>query len=313
MHPTTHARDPGVARSTLRPSGPFTLADRALATILITLAAGIALLSLLGPLAFGLLRYHVVPDVENQVVGADLVALVLVAPVCVVAGLLVRRGRRAGHVLALAPTAFVMYLYTQLAIGGEFAAVPGNSERAFALLLALFWLAGAGFVLAWRSVDGNTLPELADPLRRTAGIVLLMVAGFLTVGLHLRGLVEVVDGSPDGVAYTQSPTVFWVVKWMDLGVVVPLSVLTAVGMLRRAPWAVRLTYAVIGWGALLASAVAAMGVVMVMHHDPSASLAVTCGFVGFALAFWALAGWLFRPLLREPPSGSGQQRAHPET
>lgn len=271
--------------------------DRLLAGVLVVLAVGVATMSLLGPLALGWVDYHVVEDVENQVIGGDLVALVLVAPICVLAGVLVLRGRRAGPVLALAPTAFVMYLYTQLAVGGEFAAVHGNSERAVPLMLALFWVAGAGFVLAWRAVDVAALPEPGDVLRRSVGSALLLVAVFLTFGLHLRGLVDVVNGPPYGVEYNQGPTVFWIVKWMDLGLVVPLSLLTAVGVLRRAPWARLLAFAVVGWAALLGTAVAAMGVVMMINDDPAASSGLAGGFVVFAMAFLVLAGWLFRPLL----------------
>jgi hypothetical protein len=267
--------------------------------MLFVLAVGVACLSLLGPLALGWVDYHVVDDVENQVVGGDLAALVLVAPICVLAGVLVLRGRRAGPVLALAPTAFVMYLYTQLAVGGEFAALHGTSERAFPLMLVMFWAAGAGFAIAWRAVDVAALPQLRDALRRSVGSALLLVAAFLTFGLHLPGLVDVVNGPPYGVDYTQGPTVFWIVKWMDLGLVAPLSVLTAVGVLRRAPWARLLGYAVVGWAALLGTAVAAMGLVMVINDDPAASPALAGGFVAFAVAFLALAGWLFRPLLAQ--------------
>lgn len=38
-------------------------------------------------------------------------------------------------------------------------------------------------------------------------------------------------------------------------------------------------------------------VVIVINGDPAASPGVAGGFVGFAVAFLALAGWLFRPLL----------------
>ncbi len=277
-----------------------------MAGVLFTLATGVATMALLGPLALGWVDYHVVDDVENQVVGGDLAAVALVAPTCALAGALVLRGHRAGPVLALAPTAFVMYLYTQLAIGGEFAAVSGNSERAFPLMLALFWLAGAGFVLAWRAVDAAALPEPRDALRRSIGGALLLVAVFLTVGLHLRGVVDVLDGAPNGVEYTQGPTVFWVVKWMDLGLVVPLTLVTAVGVLRRAAWSRLLVYAVVGWAALLGTAVAAMALVMVTNDDPAASPLLAGGFVGFAVVFLALAGWLFR-LLRDQtwPAGAG--------
>ncbi len=273
--------------------------EQLLAGALLALATGVATTSLLGPLVLGWVDYHVVGDVENQVIGGDLAALILVAPICVSSGALVLRGRKAGPVLALAPTAFVMYLYTQLAIGGEFAAVHGNSERAFPLLLALTWIAGAGFVLAWRAVDATALPEPPDALRRSIGGALLLVAVFLAFGLHLRGVIDVLGGAPYGVEYTQGPTVFWVVKWMDLGLVVPLTLITAVGVLRRAPWSRLLVYAVVGWAALLGTAVAAMGLVMVINDDPAASPGLAVGFVAFAGAFLALAGWLFRPLLHQ--------------
>lgn len=246
------------------------------------------------------MRYHVDGDLENQIVGGDLVALTVGAPVCVLAGVAVWQGRPVGPVVALAPTAFAMYLYTQLAISGEFATAPGNSGRAFPLLLALFWLAGAGFVMAWRSIEPAALPEPGDTPRRTLGAVFTLLAIFIAFGLHVPGLVDVVGGPPYGVDYTQGPAVFWVVKWMDLGLVVPLAVITAVGVLRRAPWASLPVYAALGSGTLLGSAVAAMGVVMVLRNDPAANNVVTGGFVVFALGFWVLTGWLFGPLLREP-------------
>ena len=42
--------------------------------------------------------------------------------------------------------------------------------------------------------------------------------------------VDVLDSAPHGTEFTQAPTVFWVVKWMDLGLVVPLTLITAVGV-----------------------------------------------------------------------------------
>ena len=52
---------------------------------------------------------------------------------------------------------------------------------------------------------------------------------------------------------------------------VGVALLTAVGVLRRASWARLLVYAVVGWAALLGTAVAAMGLVMVVNDDPAAS------------------------------------------
>lgn len=274
---------------------------RPLALVLLGLGAGVAAASVLGPLALGVIDYHVGDDVLNQVVGGDAVALVLVAPAALAAAVLTWRRHSVGPVLALAPSAFAMYVYTQLAVGGEFTVEPGNSERFFPLFLGVFLLAATAFGLAWRTVGAITLPEPTTAMRRTSATVLVLLAVFLTVGLHLRGLVDVLDGPPYGVEYTQGPAVFWIVKWMDLGIVVPVAVLTAVGILRRAGWATRAMYAVIGWGALLGCAVAAMGVVMVARDDPAASPAAAGGFVVFAVAFGVLDGWLLRPLVTTRP------------
>ena len=296
--------------ATRAPSRPLQPGDRALAAILFALAAGVAVVSVLGPLGAGVLEYHVADDVENQVIGGDAAALALVVPVSVLAGILAWKGRGGGAVLALGPTAFAVYLYTQLAIGGDFTARPGNSERFFLLFLIVFLLATAGLVLAWRRAASLHLPDLAPGARRAVMAVLLAVALFLVVGLHLHGIVDLTSGPPYGLEYTQSPAVFLVVKWMDLGLVVPLSLITALGVWRRADWSGMLAVAVIGWGALLGSAVSAMAVVMVLHDDPAASIPLAVGFLILTGALLVLAGRLLAPVIRQ---GDDTPRGSPST
>jgi len=277
--------------------------------VLFGLGLGVAAATLLGPLVFDLINYHVVDDILNQVIGGDAIGLILVAPVALTAGVLILRGHPAGPLVALAPAGYATYVYTQLAVGGEFASQPGNSERFFPLFLAIFLLGGTAFVMAWNAVDQRKLPEPSVVMRRTAVTVMFFLAAFLTFGLHLPGLVDVIGGAPYGVEYTQSPTVFWIVKLMDLGIVVPVTVATCVGILRGATWANKLMYTVIGWGALLGTAVAGMGVVMVVNDDPAASLAGTAVFVGFSLALLALAVWLFKPLFGAPETAASNERS----
>lgn len=269
---------------------------RKLGIALIVFGAGVATAAILGPLIGDVIRYHVVDDVLNQVIGGDAIGLFLVAPTAVAAGVLVLRGHRAGPVLALAASGYGVYTYTQLALGGEFAVQPGNSERFFLLFLVLFILGASAFIVAWRAVDDRELPEPSALMRKTVVTVLLLLAAFLAIGLHAPGLADVIGGEPYEVEYTQSPTVFWIVKLMDLGIVVPAALAAAFGTLRRASWAKTAMYTIIGWGALLGSAVAGMAVAMQMNDDPAASTINTVVFVVFALAFIALAAWVFRPL-----------------
>ena len=101
--------------------------------------------------------------------------------------------------------------------------------------------------------------------------------------------------------YASSPTPFWMVKLMDLGIVVPIAVATGIGLLRHTRWAQRVMYPLLTGYTLLGVSVAAMGVVMNLHADPDASPALTAGFVSFAAVFATLTAALYRPLFRREP------------
>lgn len=267
--------------------------------LLIGYGLGVAMAAVLGPLVTGTIRYRVVEAIDWQITGGDIAALFLVAPAAIVAGVLLLRGHRAGVVIALAPAAFGVYTYLQLAIGGEFGVQPGNSERFFPLFLVLFVVAGVVLVWAVGQAARMRLPQPAPRLRRVIIWVVFVLAAFLALGLHLPGLIDIIGGEPYDQVYLDSPTVYWAVKMMDLGIVVPLAIAAGIGLLRNTPWSTLLMYGVIGWGALLGSAVAGMAIVMQANGDPTASLANSVVFTGFAVAFLALAAIIYRPVLTE--------------
>jgi hypothetical protein len=271
--------------------------DRALAVGLFLLAGGAGAVALLGPLVFGAIDYHASEAAIGQVKGGDVAGLVLVAPISLIAGILVWRGHVAGPVLALGPAVYGLYMYSQLALGGDVSRYPGNSEMYFLLFLGLFVLAGAVAIVGWRTIDTDALPETSRRLDKTFGWFTLVVAVFLALGLHLRGLVDVWAGDP-GSEYLADPVVFWLVKFMDLGLVVPVLLLVGIGVLRGAGWAVKAEYAAAGWIALLGASVAGMAIVMQVTGDPAASIANTVVFSLFALIAMAMAVLVYRPLFR---------------
>ena len=270
-----------------------------LAVGLFVLGAGAALVALLGPLAGDVIRYHASEGAINQIIGGDVAGLLLVAPVSVFAGILVLRGRTTGAVLALGPSVYALYMYSQLALGGDFVRYQGNSERFFLLYLGLFVIAGAIAIRAWAMIDSDRLPVTKRWVDRTLGVFFLVVAAFLVVGLHLPGLVDAWADQPTSAEYLADPAVFWLVKFMDLGLVVPGLVITGVGILSARPWVAKLEYAAVGWAALLGSSVAGMAVVMQMTGDPAASVANTVAFGSFAAIALAMAAVLYAPLLRK--------------
>jgi hypothetical protein len=96
--------------------------------------------------------------------------------------------------------------------------------------------------------------------------------------------------------YASAPTPFWLVKLMDLGIVVPAAVVTGVGLLRGASWAFRVMYPFLTGYALLSSSVFSMALVMLANGDPDASVGLAAGFGGFTVALFALLVVWYRPL-----------------
>jgi hypothetical protein len=212
-------------------------AARWLPIVLVVLALGIATSSLLGPLVLGLMRYRTSPMTANQLLGSDAASLFVIAPLTLVAAFLAARRNPMAPQLALGIGVFAVYTYAQIIIGQEYLRLPGNVERFFPLLLSVFILAEAVIVLAWGSLPPQ-LPPPSPVLRRTAGIVLLLVATFLVFGQHLRPMVIAWQDPGRLTEYASSPTPFWMVKLMDLGIIVPAAIAAGVGLFRGAEWAV---------------------------------------------------------------------------
>ncbi len=269
---------------------------RGLGVALVLLGLGAALVAVLGPLVLGVLDYHTSPGAVAQIQGGDIAALVLVAPVSIAAGVLVLRRHVLGAALGLGPAAYGLYMYFQLATGGDPHRYPGNLATFFPLLLLLFLLAAYVAVQAWRALSPLDLPASDRRVDVVAGGFLLVVAAFLVMGLHLPGLMTLWRGEPTP-EYLADPGIFWVVKIMDLGLVVPLLVVVGLGLVRHSERVRLLRYAVTGWAALLGSSVAGMAVAMQVTDAAGASPVLTVAFTTFAVIAVVVAVLVHRPLL----------------
>ena len=70
--------------------------------------------------------------------------------------------------------------------------------------------------------------------------------------------------------YQEGPAAFWVIKYLDLGFMIPAGIVIGIGLLRNIPIATKAAYGFGGFLASLTGAVAAMAVAMMIRDDPSA-------------------------------------------
>jgi hypothetical protein len=147
-------------------------------------------------------------------------------------------------------------------------------------------------------------------LTRGSGITLVVIAAFVALGLHLTTLVDSLRDHPSGAAYIDAPTLFWVVKFYDLGIVVPAALTVGIGLLRRQVWARKPAYAILGAYVLIGWSVAGMGWSMLIRGDPDASVAMVVSVTGIACAGAVFAYFLYRPLFRATGTTAGVQADH---
>jgi hypothetical protein len=75
-------------------------------------------------------------------------------------------------------------------------------------------------------------------------------------------------------------------------------VLAGIGVLRNRLWVVKISYAGLGWAALLGASVAGMAFVMQATGEPAANLANSVAFGAFAAVAVVMAVVVYLPLMR---------------
>lgn len=261
--------------------------------LLLVLAALLTLNTALGPLGVDALGYELSATIENQLIGLELVTVLLVVPACLWSAALSNRGRPAGPLLAIGPSSYTAYMFVQYVVGPEY----DRYSATVLLHLALMTVSGAVAFWAWSLSRLVPPPATGTRSNRRQAALLLGFAGFVL--LRYVGLFTgAVTGGPIEPEYAADRSFFWSIVLLDLGVVVPVTVVAAVAVLRGSATGRRAVYAVVAWFALVPPSVAAMGLVMLVRGDPNASAGtvVLLGTASVLLA--AVAAAVFRPLLR---------------
>ena len=162
-----------------------------------------------------------------QMQANDLVALVLGLPLLAFSFWLFLRGSLRGRIMLAGTLSFILYTYITMSFGANYNAL-------FLVYVALFSLSLFAFVLVMMSFDLNTLADhFSEKLPRgwIAG-VLFFAGSFLS--LAWLGLIAATF-SPGAVPPLENTTSMFI-QAMDLGVIVPVCLLSGILLLQKKPW-----------------------------------------------------------------------------
>lgn len=157
----------------------------------------------------------------------DLVILVLGLPLLAISFWLTLRGSLRGRLILTGTLGFILYTYITMCFGAAY-------NHLFLVYVALFGLSLYAFILSMMSFDLKSLPDhFSEKLPRgwIAGL-LFFAAAFLTFAWLGRIAATFTPGAIPALENTTS----MFIQAMDLGLIVPLCVLSGVLLLRRDPW-----------------------------------------------------------------------------
>lgn len=265
-------------------------------TVAIFCGLVLALLALLGPLGSETIQYRTSQSGTWQIEGADLVNLLIITPILLIGGVLhLLRRASSRYFLILSPVT-LMYTGLTVGIGQEWSnpAYTGNVEEYSWLFLMLII---GGLVLLVASLSMFTERDAPEFNRRMLRVYVGVMTLFLMMFalMWVSELAQVVStGYTSSGSYEETPTLWWTIRYFDLGITIPLGFIGLFLLLTRTKKAYPLVLLFFGFFITLGTAVFSMGVIMTLNNDPEAQPGALPLFGVLAALSWAGLLYLVR-------------------
>ena len=269
-------------------------------------AFGIVVAGILGPLVTGVIRFRLSDAAVNQYVGGEIVTLFIAAPALIAAGLLWLLHHRLAPVLAIGPAAYTVYTFITAIVGQEYGRYDGNVENAFFLYAGLILGGGTIVVLAGSEFLAREAPVPPARLRKVTAVVFLAIAAFFA--LAWVGQIAQVYRGERSAEYMESTALFWLIKLMDLALLLPLFATCGVALLRGRRLAIALAYGMVSYAVCMVAAVFGMSVAMMLRDDPAASTAMIA-FLAPVTALLVILGWRLLSIYAHGDDGDAAHHA----
>jgi len=227
---------------------------------------------IIGPL-FGknIIQYHFSDSSLIQLYGQEIVSLILVVPALVIGGTLwIMRKDISTYLLAFA-SGNIIYNGLTYGLFNDFS-IPGNSER-FSLLF--IFLINIGLILvvsSYRSFNQKKINY--DQIKRKQITIIIIAFGTILTLFLLLWLKQVFEVTTLGTTnpasiYEDNKNGFWLIKFLDLGIAIPLGFYSTYLLWKRSSKSFPLVILLYSFFASMIAAVFGMLITQFAFNDQS--------------------------------------------
>ncbi|MFW9918114.1 MAG: hypothetical protein ACFFED_00785 [Candidatus Thorarchaeota archaeon] len=272
----------------------------AIALVAFIAAGTLIIIALWGPAGLNVIQYRTSQSGIYQTIAQDIVNVLLIVPLLLVGGALLALERDGAKYFLILPPITLFYNGLAYGIGQEWSnsLYTGNVERYSVLFLVIII---SGLILGMGSLSLFSEHDAPSFNARSLKIYVSVLSVFLLffAVMWLSELVEVAaTGTTSSGAYDTAPTAFWVVRYFDLGISIPVGFISLYMLMTRPKSAYPIILLFFGFFITLGTSVNAMAIVQLLSGDPEVAGAVVAGLVIFPiLGILAWGGLLY--LLKE--------------
>jgi len=250
----------------------------------------ILFLSINGPLVLNNIVYKTPPTGIFQIQGQDLVNIILIAPLLIIGGVLLLLSKKNYKYFLILTPLTVIYYVLSYTIGCEWSSViyKGNSEKY--TYYFLFVLISALLIMLYTLQDFKNQGMSFKRNKLTIYTIVLSLFSFMFAMMWLKEVNQVILTGTTR-AYNEAPTIFWLVRYFDLGFSIPLILISTYLLWTRASNSLAMQMLSYGFFITMAASVNSMGIMMLIKKDPTATIAQMSIFL--LLGVTVLLGYSF--------------------
>lgn len=241
-------------------------------TLAITsILAGIDLftIAILGPIGIGKIEYKTSTSAIYQTIGQDLANIIFLGPVCILTGITLLMRKDWNKYLMILTPLYLFYNGLAYGIGMEWSKDEyiGNSQNYFFLFLFLMI---SGIILLLGSLSQFSANDTPKFKSRSLKIYCTLLFTFLILFAKIwldEIFIVIQQGDTLNGSYQNSPTIFWVIRFLDLGLSIPLGFIAVYFLWSRPKNAFPVIQLFYGFFISMTVAVNMMGYSMLYFHD----------------------------------------------
>ncbi|MDF2699960.1 MAG: hypothetical protein K0Q49_1516 [Haloplasmataceae bacterium] len=237
----------------------------------LTISSGIVViyLSIIGPLIAKELVYKTSQSAINQLYGQDITNMIFLGPVLILSGILLLLNKEVfRHLLILTPLAIIYYALS-VVVGLEWSSTEyaGNSEHYFYYFLYLIISSLVIMFYAISQVSNKYQVNFSKKFLVIYSVVFIL-ALIMFAKMWITGVNEVIN-TGSSIDYNDNPTLFWTIRTMDLGFVIPLGFISLYLLWTRPNQSIPVILLFYGFFITMGISVNAMGISMFVNNDPT--------------------------------------------